>query len=145
MSTRVRFGEQRRSHRVHLAVPVMLRGKRGDQTFAEETTTTVVNGAGGLLMTALPLQTGQTVTVTHKKTSEVQECKIAFVGMGEGNRLQVGIEFLEPAPKFWRIAFPPDNWDSSERKRPGEMQRVTPKPATPTAPVAPVAQVPGRK
>lgn len=144
MSTRVRFGEQRRSHRVHLAVPVMLRGKRGDQTFAEQTTTTVVNGAGGLLMTALPLQTGQTVTVTHKKTSEVQECKIAFVGMGEGNRLQVGFEFLEPAPKFWRIAFPPDNWDSSERKRPGEMQRVAPKPA-PATTAAPVAQVPGRK
>jgi hypothetical protein len=144
MSTGVRFGEQRRSHRVHLAVPVMLRGKRGDQSFAEETTTTVVNSAGGLLMTALPLQTGQTITVTHKKTAEVQECKIAFVGMGEGNRLQVGFEFLEPAPKFWRIAFPPDNWDSSERKRPGEMQRVAPKP-TPATTAAPVAQVPGRK
>ena len=23
---------------------------------------------------------------------------------------EVGVEFLKPAPKFWRISFPPDDW-----------------------------------
>jgi hypothetical protein len=138
MSTLNRFGEQRRSHRVHIAITVVLRGKRGEQTFEEETVTTVVNSAGGLALTTLALQTGQPLTVVHKKTAEEQVCKVAYVGVGEGNKLQVGFEFLEPSPKFWRIAFPPDNWDASERKRPGETPRVAQKPL-------PVTQVPGRK
>lgn len=145
MSTIVRFGEQRRSHRVHIAVPVILRGKRGEQVLEEETTTTLVNSAGGLLLTNLALQTGQTITLTNKRTAEAQACKVAYVGVGEANRLQVGFEFVEPAPKFWRIAFPPDDWDSSERKRPVEKPRIAPKPATTTAPAPPVTQVPGRK
>jgi hypothetical protein len=138
MSTSARFGEQRRSHRVHIAIPVIVSGKRGEQEFKEETTTTVVNSAGGLFLTTRALQTGQPISVTNKKTAEEQACKVAFVGVGEGNRLQVGFEFIEAAPKFWRIAFPPDNWDASERKRPGEMPRVASKPL-------PVTVVPGRK
>ncbi len=114
------FGEQRRSHRVHIAIAVLVRGKRGGAAFEEETTTTVVNSVGGLmLMNAAPVQ-GEQISVVNKKTAEELRCKVAFVGMAEGNRSQVGFEFLEPAPKFWRIAFPPDNWDASERKRPGE-------------------------
>ncbi len=114
------FGEQRRSHRVHIAISVLVRGKRGSAPFEEETTTTVVNSAGGLmLMNAAPTH-GEQISIVNKKTAEELPCKVAFVGVGEGNRSQVGFEFLEPAPKFWRIAFPPDNWDASERKRPGE-------------------------
>jgi hypothetical protein len=130
MSISARFGEQRRSHRVHIAITVVIRFKRGEQTLQEETTTTVVNSAGGLLLTNLPLLQGQTISITNKKTNEELACKVAFTGVGEGNRLQVGFEFVEPAPKFWRISFPPDNWDASERKRPPEVQRVAPKPAT---------------
>jgi len=138
MSISARFGDQRRSHRVHIAITVVLRTKRGEQTVEEETSTTVVNSAGGLVLTNLALQQGQAISVINKKTAEELACKVAFVGVGEANRLQVGFEFLEPAPKFWRIAFPPDNWDSSERKRPGETPRVAPIPA-------PVTQAPGRK
>ena len=138
MSSSVRLGEGRRSHRVHIAVQIIVRGKRGDQAFEEETTTTVVNASGGLFLTPQPLQMGQALTVVNKKTSEEQACKVAFVSAGEANKVQVGFEFLAPAPKFWRIAFPPDNWDSSERKRPGETPRVAPNPA-------PATQAPGRK
>jgi hypothetical protein len=138
MSTSVRFGEQRRSHRVHIAIPLTLRGKRGEQVFEEQVTTTVVNGAGGLLVTTLSLQMGQVITLTNKKTAEEEICKVAFVGVGDGNKLQIGFEFLQAAPKFWHISFPPDDWDASERKRPGETPRVAPKPL-------PVTVVPGRK
>jgi hypothetical protein len=138
MSSNVRLGEGRRSHRVHLAVQIIVRGKRGDQPFQEDTTTTVVNASGGLFLSPLPLQMGQPLTVVNKKTTEELACKVAFVSAGEANKMQVGFEFLEPAPKFWRIAFPPDNWDSSERKRPGEAPRVAPN-------LAPATTLPGRK
>jgi hypothetical protein len=138
MSSSARFGEGRRSHRVHIAIPVIIKGKRGDQAFEEETTTSVVNGAGGLLLTALGLQMGQALTLMHKKTGEQQECKVVFLQAAEAGKTQMGFEFNQPSPKFWRIAFPPDNWDASERKRPGEVPRMAPKPL-------PVTSVPGRK
>lgn len=138
MGSSVRFGEQRRSHRVHITIAVVLKGKRGEVPFEEETLTTVVNAAGALVATNLQLQQGQALTVLNKKTSEELACKVVFLQPGENGRMQMAFEFLEPAPKFWRISFPPDNWDNAERKRPGEAQRVAPKPA-------PVTQVPGRK
>ena len=80
------FGEQRRSHRVHIAISVLVRGKRGDTPFEEETTTTVVNSTGGLmLMNAAPAQ-GERISIINKKTSEELPCKVAFVGLAEGNR-----------------------------------------------------------
>ena len=124
-SSATRFGEQRRSHRVHIAINIIVKGKRGDQAFQEETSTTVVNSAGGLMLTDLTLQQGQQITVMHKLTGEEQVCKVAFIGVGEGNRTQVGFEFLEPSPKFWRISFPPDNWDANDRKRPLEPPKLT--------------------
>ena len=121
-----RFGEQRRSHRVHIAINITVRGKRGDQAFQEETATTVVNSAGGLMLTDLSLHQGQQLTITHRTTAEEMAAKVVFLGTGEGNRPQVGFEFVEPAPKFWRISFPPDNWDSNDRKRPIEPPRLQP-------------------
>jgi hypothetical protein len=138
MGSSVRFGEQRRSHRVHITIAVVIKGKRGDVPFEEETVTNVVNAAGALVTTGLSLQQGQALSVLNKKTAEELPCKVVFQQPGEGGRTQMAFEFLEPAPKFWRISFPPDNWDNSERKRPGEAQRVAPKPS-------PVTQTPGRK
>lgn len=131
MSSSVRFGEQRKSHRVHIAIAVLLRGKRGEQAFEEETTTTVVNSAGGLLLTNLSLPQGQKLSLVNKRTAEERACKVAFVGVGEGNRTQVGFEFLEPSPKFWRISFPPDSLDAGAKKRPGEATSVASKMVVP--------------
>jgi hypothetical protein len=35
------------------------------------------------------------------------------------SQLEVGIEFLGPAPRLWRVAFPPEDWSprSPEAKR----------------------------
>jgi hypothetical protein len=124
-SSATRFGEQRRSHRVHIAINIIVRGKRGEHPFEEQTSTTVVNSAGGLMLTDLSLQQGQMITITHKTTAEEAAAKVVFLGVGEGNRAQVGFEFMEPSPKFWRISFPPDNWDANDRKRPLEPPKLT--------------------
>jgi hypothetical protein len=45
----------------------------------------------------------------------------------------VGIEFDEPAPRFWRVAFPPEDWSphSPEAKRRTVSASVTPLKAPP--------------
>jgi hypothetical protein len=38
------------------------------------------------------------------------ECVVAHIGKREGERIQVGVEFMLPNPIFWHVAFPPKDW-----------------------------------
>jgi hypothetical protein len=45
-------------------------------------------------------------------------CTVAFISENKGSKNEVGLEFTESSPLFWRIGFPPEDWsESSERKR----------------------------
>jgi hypothetical protein len=41
------------------------------------------------------------------------------MGQGERGKQEVGLEFAEASPRFWKIAFPPDDWNPADRKRAG--------------------------
>jgi hypothetical protein len=110
--------ERRRSHRVHIAMPVLVRGKKGTQPFEEQTMTISVNAHGCMVRLATPVTRNQGVSIVNTKTAEELPCTVTFLGPKESGRTEVGIEFAEPSPVFWRIAFPPEDWDPSERKRP---------------------------
>jgi len=51
----------------------------------------------------------------NPKTAEELPSTVTFIGLKEGSKAEVGVEFAEPSPLFWRIAFPPPDWDSAER------------------------------
>jgi hypothetical protein len=59
----------------------------------------------------------QVVSIINPKTAEELPCVVTFLGQKDAGKMEVGIEFSEPSPLFWRIAFPPEDWDPSERKR----------------------------
>jgi hypothetical protein len=50
------------------------------------------------------------VHMKHNKTEEEQECHVAFLGPVRSGRAEIGVEFSTPAPNFWRVAFPPEDW-----------------------------------
>ncbi|HTP69730.1 MAG TPA: hypothetical protein VMJ35_12560 [Dongiaceae bacterium] len=78
----------------------------------EQTHTVVVNAHGALIRLAIRVREGQTVILQNPETSEEQTCRVIRVNsstLAEG-KMDVGIEFLRPAPKFWRVAFPPEDW-----------------------------------
>jgi len=122
--------ERRRSQRVNIAMPVLVRGKRGSQPFEEQALTISVSAHGCMVRVATPLARLQEVAIVNVKTAEELPCKVTFLGQKEGGKTEVGVEFSEPSPVFWRIAFPPEDWDPSERKRPGG-SRPPAKPVTP--------------
>ena len=122
--------DRRRSHRVNIAMPVLVRGARGTQRFEEESQTVSVSAHGCNLRVANPLARGQEIALVNKKTAEELPCTVTFIGQKDAGKLEVGVEFIEPSPLFWRIAFPPEDWDPSERKRPGGARH----PATPATP-----------
>jgi PilZ domain len=121
--------DRRRSHRVNIAMPVLIRGKKGGQPFEEEAQTISVSAHGCMVRVATPLARNQEIAIVNTKTAEELPSSVTFIGQKDNGKTEVGVEFAEPSPLFWRIAFPPEDWDPSERKRSG-----TPRPATPSAP-----------
>ena len=111
--------ERRRSHRVNIAMPVLVRGKKGTQSWEEEAQTVSVSAHGCMVRVANTVARGQEIAIVNKKTAEELPCTVTFLGQRDGGKTEVGVEFAEPSPLFWRIAFPPEDWDPAERKRSG--------------------------
>jgi hypothetical protein len=124
----------RRSQRVCLSVPILvMRGARGKNEVSEETRTLIVSAHGALLILQLPVQGGDLLTIKHAKTEEELVCRVINVGPDQSGKREVGVEFEHPAPRFWRIAFPPPDWSP---------RSVDAK--APTAP-SPIARTPQKK
>jgi hypothetical protein len=97
---------------VILSLPVTVRTEDGSKgaTFEEETRTLVVNLHGALIVLAGKVAKGQTLRLTNRATHAEQVCRVASLGPPSEGKIQIGVEFLKPAPDFWRISFPPEDW-----------------------------------
>ena len=105
---------RRRSQRVILSVPVTVSGETPKGSFSEDSLTIVVNAHGALIPLAARLSQGQQVQLKSRIRSEKQTCNVCYVGPTVDGRTQFGVEFGNPAPSFWGIAFPPENWTPFE-------------------------------
>jgi hypothetical protein len=95
---------RRSSTRISLQVPVMVHGMSRDKTsFQEETSTLVVNAAGGLVALNSGVDIGDTVLVVNKTTKRSQECRIVYQGKDWQGKPQAAIAFGGPIPNFWRV------------------------------------------
>jgi hypothetical protein len=111
------YSERRRSHRVHITMPILVRGTAGKERFEEQAQTVAVSAHGCLLRLAAAVDRAQEISIVNPRTAEELPCTITFVGQKEAGKCEIGVEFTEASPLFWRIAFPPEDWDPSERKR----------------------------
>jgi hypothetical protein len=109
--------DRRRSYRVQITMPVLVRGKNGEVPFTEESHTVSVNAHGCMLRLAAKLVRGQELAIVNPKTVEELPCTVTFIGQKDSGKTEVGLEFVEPSPLFWRITFPSEDWDPSERKQ----------------------------
>ena len=113
-----------RSQRVNITVPILVYGnKRNGEPFQEETHSLVANAHGGLILLAAPVVLGQKLLLTNPKNMLEVQAKVAYLGRTENGKQEVGVGFLEPAPRFWHIHFPPEDWDPSKRKLPSSSTR----------------------
>jgi hypothetical protein len=124
-----KYANQRRSQRVMLSIRILVSGIRiGGQSFSEETLTSVVNAHGALILLGENVSNGQSLTIRNVKSGEELQGEVVDVGAEQAGKFEVGVEFLEASPRFWRIAFPPEDWSP----RNPEAKRAV----IPTAPVA---------
>jgi len=70
----------------------------------------VINAHGALIGLASRVSAGQLIELKSHTHPETRMCRIVYVGPAVDGKLQCGVEFLEPSPNFWRIAFPPEDW-----------------------------------
>jgi hypothetical protein len=96
-----------------MQVAVRVRGKDSQgNAFEEETETLAINAHGALILVNARVTSGSKVMMQHKRTQEEQECHVVFLGPVRGGKAEIGLEFSEPRPTFWRVAFPPEDWSS---------------------------------
>jgi hypothetical protein len=126
------YSKLRRTQRVHIQMAVLVRGMSKGKPFEEDTKTSTVNANGCLVTMDTPVMRGQQVSIVNSKTVEELTCTVAFISENKGSKSEVGLEFTESSPLFWRIGFPPEDWsESSERKR---APAPTPSKANPASP-----------
>lgn len=105
------MSNRRRSQRVLLRIPIAVIAPGPDKKMVREHThTLVVNAHGALIYLDLQVRLGQVVILQNPETSEEESCRIIRTNPVAGGKIEVGIEFLKPAPNFWRVAFPPADW-----------------------------------
>ncbi|HJY86814.1 MAG TPA: hypothetical protein VKE24_08250 [Candidatus Acidoferrales bacterium] len=103
LQARAKGSERRRSNRLRPPVPVIVFGYRTDGAFFhEDTMTQQGNAHGGLLCLAASVKTGQSLWLTNKLTQKQEECHVVRVGSSRREKTDVGFEFAQPAPEFWR-------------------------------------------
>jgi hypothetical protein len=103
-----------------LAVKILVGGDRLDgKRFSEEAITSVVNVDGALIFLVEKVKLGQVLIVRNVKSNQELQAEVVDIGPEYEGKSEVGIEFLEAAPRFWRVAFPPEDWSprSPEAKR----------------------------
>lgn len=102
---------RRRSERVMLQIPVrvMTETLDGNQV-QEETHTLVVNAHGGLMKLKMELLVGQPIILVNPQTGVEQNCRVVRIDQPAGGYFAVAFEFDRPAPKFWPVTFPPEDW-----------------------------------
>jgi hypothetical protein len=105
------MSNRRRSQRVLLRMSVQVIGRGPDKRpVSELTQTAVVNAHGALIYLSLKVMVGQVIILKNPETNEEQLCRVARADPAPDGRTEVGIEFVKPAPNFWRVAFPPSDW-----------------------------------
>jgi len=116
-----------------LSIRILVGGDRPDgKRFSEETLTSVVNAHGALILLAETATLGQLLTIRNVKSGDELLGEVVDVGAVHEGKFDVGVEFLEPCPRFWRIAFPPEDWTS---RSPEAKRRTAAPPPLPKVPL----------
>ena len=103
---------RRRSQRLLLGLPVVVCGESPNQeSFREEALTVAFNAHGALLVLYARVELGQKLLLMNPATWDDQEARVVYSAPSYGGLAHVGIEFTRPAPEFWPINDPPDDWN----------------------------------
>jgi hypothetical protein len=121
--------KRRRSQRVTMSISVAVTAQAADKSAAsEEARTEIVNAHGALMFLEMKTTIGQLLTLKNNMTGEEVACRVVFARKNTPDKSEVALEFIKPAPKFWRIAFPPPDWTPRSPEAKTYLERPVMKP-----------------
>jgi len=101
----------RRNKRLLLRVVIQVRWTpAGDSAITEDTTTLVVNAHRALISLVMKVRPGARIFARKRSIVEDKQCRVVRIQEKHEGKSEVGVEFLRPDAKFWRLEFPPDDW-----------------------------------
>src|SRR5258707_6781508 len=72
-----------------------------------------------MIVSRLKFETEQIITLRNSRTGEEAPCRVVYLSPRQTENREVGIEFMEPRPQFWRISFPPPDWTPKDPQSKG--------------------------
>jgi hypothetical protein len=118
VGTEARQSTRRRSIRVVIDFPVIVFGQNSDGKILEQKTKTVtVNAHGALVFSETDLDSQKPALLVNTKTGTEVQCRIVYRKEIPRRGFEVGLEFINPYPRFWGMNFPPEDWDAADRKK----------------------------
>ena len=102
-----RYRERRRTLRVALALPVLVRGENdmGDK-FCYKGMTRSVNRQGALVVLEEPVALGQLLQLINENTNRPAETHVVDVKRERDGKYLVGMAFVNPDVNLWKMTFP---------------------------------------
>ena len=101
----------RRSQRVLLQIPVLIRTDMpGGQYIEVQAFTAVVNAHGGLLEVPVKLADNQKITLVNPQSGMEASCRVVRIEGPVKSSFMIAFEFNELGSRFWPITFPPEDW-----------------------------------
>jgi len=108
----------KRNQRLRLELPVFVYSRSTDQEpepLHEMARSLVVYACGGVLVLGATVKLGQELLLVNPRSEVQAACRVAGF---EPCPPMVRLEFTQPVPGFWGVAFPPEDGDPAERKLP---------------------------
>ena len=114
-----------RGQRAQLDLPVFVYGRSSTrEPLLRLARTLVVHAHGALVALDAAVEREQELILINPKTGVETGCRVtAFEPKKNGCKPVVEVEFTRPAPGFWGLVFPPEDWDPAERKLPRTPRR----------------------
>lgn len=105
--------DRRRSQRVLIRMAVTLHFEVPEKRSVKGFTSNVsVHGA--LVVCPESLSVDTRLLLEHNGTRQRQSCRVVRPSKQTQGGFEVAVNFENPAPGFWQIAFPPPNWKAPE-------------------------------
>jgi hypothetical protein len=100
--TELRPENRRRSKRVKVRIPVLVRFQIGKKhSISENTHTLIVNHHGALILLAASVKINQIIRLENLSSGEELLCRVTSLGPSFMGKTQVAVEFVMPTPGFW--------------------------------------------
>ncbi len=99
--------ERRRSQRVMIRTPVMLRISVASQPLVLKAETVAVNAYGAMLLCTRTFPAEMKMEIYNERTRQRRPCRVTRTPRETPEGYLVPVEFDTAAPDFWHISFPP--------------------------------------